>query len=453
MNFLMMMDLLRRRRTLRSRESWSREKLDQYRAAGLRELREFATSKSPFYRKLHSGLTEKPLEELPVITKKDMMENFDDFVTDRNVKLSEVESYLSDLKSDSKFLNKYWVSTTSGSTGKRGIILSDYNEWMNVIASYSRANEWSGIRVDLFHPMRMAVVSSTAPWHQSARVGMTVKSPWVPSIRLSAAEPLSEIVAGLNQFQPQSLIAYSSMVRILAVEQLEKRLSIHPKAVVSSSEVLTEETRKLATKAWGIAPFNVYPATETAGLGCECKLHTGLHMFEDLVITEVVDENNRPVEPGTLGAKVLVSVLFSRTQPLIRYEMSDRICVSEKMCDCGRPFRLISNIEGRMEDIFSIPGKSGILRIHPVLFHKVLDKIPAGAWQLRQERDSMRVLVASPASNFNVDLIREELRSALMQVGAIIPTISIEIVESIPKTIAGKSPILVPYKEVAAKRL
>jgi len=446
MNLLTIIDILRRRRMLRSHERWSRERLDTYRAIQLKGLREYAYAKSPYYQRLHRGLEDRPLQELPVVTKKDMMEHFDDFVTDRSVKLADVEAYLTNLKSDTKFMNRYWISTTSGSTGKRGIILSNYDEWMTAIASYSRANEWSGIKVDLLHPMKMAVVSSTAPWHQSARVGATVKSRWVPTIRLNAAEPLAEIVEQLNVFQPQSLIAYSSMVRILAAEQIAGYLQISPEAVMSSSEVMTPETRKMAKEAWKIEPFNVYPATETAGIGCECDRHSGLHIFEDLVITEVVDEKNRPVPTGTTGAKVLVSVLFSRTQPLIRYEMSDRLRLSAKACPCGRPFHLIEEIEGRIEDIVSLPTPSGIVTVHPVVFHQALDRIPAGAWQLRQEKDQLRILIAGAPASWDEEPIRKELREALRRAGADIRVV-IEKVESIPKTIAGKSPVIVPYKE------
>ena len=55
-----------------------------------------------------------------------------------------------------------------------------------------------------------------------------------------------------------------------------------------------------------------------------------MHLFEDLVITEVVDADNQPVPPGEYGAKVLVTVLFSRTLPLIRYEMSDSLQVGDR---------------------------------------------------------------------------------------------------------------------------
>src|SRR5215208_2596300 len=61
----------------------------------------------------------------------------------------------------------------------------------------------------------------------------------------------------------------------------------------------------------GEKPFEVYAATEPARIASECEQHQGMHLFEDLVITEVVDENNKPVPPGIFGEKVLVTVLFS----------------------------------------------------------------------------------------------------------------------------------------------
>ena len=91
------------------------------------------------------------------------------------------------------------------------------------------------------------------------------------------------------------------MIRALADEQLAGRLRIAPRAVNSSSEVLTAEARAMATRAWRVPPFNVYAATETGGIAAECPQHRGMHLFEDLVIPEVVDNNYRPVPPGETG--------------------------------------------------------------------------------------------------------------------------------------------------------
>jgi phenylacetate-coenzyme A ligase PaaK-like adenylate-forming protein len=133
-------------------------------------------------------------------------------------------------------------------------------------------------------------------------------------------------------------------------------LMIMPRFVFSASEVLTDSTRKLATKAWGRSPHNVYAATETSGIAAECGEHTGMHLFEDLVITEVVGADNQPVPPGKYGAKVLVTVLFSRTVPLIRYEMSDSLQLGgNHHCPCGRPYALITGIQGREQELLTFP--------------------------------------------------------------------------------------------------
>lgn len=118
-----------------------------------------------------------------------------------------------------------------------------------MIASYGRANEWAGTRSGLTHPVSMAVVSSSTVWHQSSRVAATVRSPFIASQRLDAASPLPDIVARLNQIQPDVLIAYASMIKALAYEQLSGRLDIAPRAVNSSSEVLTADAR-----AWRCVP-------------------------------------------------------------------------------------------------------------------------------------------------------------------------------------------------------
>src|SRR4030095_3348516 len=157
-----------------------------------------------------------------------------------------------------------------------------------IVASYARANEWSGVRISPLRITRMAIVSSRSTFHQSARVGQTGESPFVRNCRLDAGEPLSSIIEALNTFRPDVLVAYASMIRMFAEEQLAGRLHITLRGVNSASEVLTPEARMRVTQAWGIAPFDVYAATETGGIAAECDRHQGMHLFEDLVISEVV---------------------------------------------------------------------------------------------------------------------------------------------------------------------
>src|SRR4029453_5641151 len=105
------------RRALRRRERWSNAQLREYQQRAIGELRGFAYSRSPFYRRFHAGLDRAPLRELPVLTKATLMDNFDQVSTDPAVRLSELQAYLDELHSNQPFAGRYWVSATSGSSG------------------------------------------------------------------------------------------------------------------------------------------------------------------------------------------------------------------------------------------------------------------------------------------------------------------------------------------------
>lgn len=452
MDLSLIASVLRERRRLRGRERWSPADVDAFQAQALDQLRRFAIERSPFYQRFHRGLEGKPLSELPVLTKAELMTSFDQLVTDRGVHLADVEQHLAQLQGNERFLGRYWVARTSGSTGHPGVFLVDRSEWATIIASYARAQEWAGIKANLTHRTRLAVVSSRVPWHQSAQVGMSVDSPFIPVRRFDAIQPLSEIVAGLNNWQPENLVAYASMARLLAEEQLARRLQISPQAVMCSSEVLTAQSATRIERAWGARPFNVYASTETGGVASACRLHR-MHLYEDLVITEVVDEKNQPVPAGTAGAKILVTVLFKRTQPLIRYEMSDSVSLSNERCDCGLPFGLLSGIDGRAEDSLVLRASTGgHVVIHPNVFHTLLEPLPVAEWQIIQEPEKLRVLLRRPREFVDMDGIATVLTRALRDAGCAPPTVHVEIVETVMRTKLGKAPLMVALQNETTLR-
>ena len=444
MNTRIILKVLWLRRQLRHRDRWTRRQLEEHQAHALRLLREHACARSPFYRRFHAGLTDSLLQELPVLTKALVMENFDELVTDPSVRLADVEAHLAALRGNELFRGRYWVASTSGSTGRRGLFLWDFAEWTTVLASYNRSFDWAGSRAGLTHRTKMAVVSSTTPWHQSARVGASVQSLWVPTLRLDSGDSLESIVERLNSWQPEVLVGYASMIYLLAEEQLAGRLHIHPEFVFSASEVLTNRARRHAETAWDKKPFDVYAATEPAGIASECNRHRGMHLFEDLVITEVVDEDNKPVPPGVYGEKVLVTVLFSRTLPLIRYEMSDSVAPSERSsCPCGRPFALIEGVQGRQEDVVRLPAVSGgEVAVQPIVFHRVLDTVPAAGWQVVSEPGGIVVLLVRAEEWFYDDALAGALRRELAAQGAIVPSVEVRRVAKIPRTALGKAPLI-----------
>ena len=437
MNVGLLLGVLRSRAELRSRDRWTRDELLAHQARAIRELRAYAVAKSPFYREIHHGLEEAPLEALPIVTKQTLMGRFDELVTDPAVHLADVERHLERASAVDLFRGRYRVAATGGTTGRRGVFLSDPTEWRTVLASYARAYDWAGLATGLTNRLRMAVVSSRNPSHQSAIVGATVASRLVPTLRLDATHPIETIVAELNAFRPDAIVGYASILQILADEQAAGRLSIQPRGVISASEVLTDETRGRLREAFRVEPTNVYAATETAGIASECR-HGRMHRYEDLVVTEVVDENNRATPPGEFGAKVLVTVLFSRTQPLIRYEISDHLRQIEDRCPDGLPFGLLGGIEGREEDMLSLAG----VRVHPNVFHVVLDRIDVVGWQVVDEGGRLRVLLARPSAGVDPAVVADETAAALAHMGVHGTSIEVDVVDEIPRTALGKTPLV-----------
>lgn len=444
MNSTLKLKLLSLRHELTKRDRWTRRQVSDLQTNSLSSLRKHAYEHSPFYQRFHKGLFEKPLWELPVLSKATVMENFDQIVTDRDVRLVELEKHIATLKGDQLFLDRYRVNATSGSTGLRGLFLFDRFEWVSVLASFARAASWAGATPTFGRRMRLATIASTTPWHMSARAAASLNSWWVPTLRLDATERLTEIVRRLNDWRPDVIVAYPSLARPLAEAQLNGQLNILPRVVLTGSEVLTDFTRQIIEKAWGTKPFNQYAATESAMLAAECAEHRGLHLCEDLVIVEVVDENNQPAPPETFGSKLLVTVLFNRSQPLIRYEISDVVRLSATPCPCGRPFPVLQEIQGREEEVLRLQSRGGgEITVHPNVFHRVMDAVAVGTeWQVILEPDSLSILLTSPPDDLNDDRIVESLSRELSNQEVIPPPMRVHRVKAIPRNATGKAPLI-----------
>ena len=438
---------------LREREGWTREHLLAYQARAITRLRAYAYTHSPYYQTFHKGLYGSPVRELPVLTKAMLMEHFDELVTDRNIHLQDVRNYVSQNREGKLFLDHYRVTATSGSSGQPGIFLFNTREWQMIISSFARGQEWSGARVSLLKRRRMATVASISPWHMSSQVSASVQSWWTPSIRLPASDPLESIVQRLNDWQPHLLIAYASMARILAEEQRDGRLHISPNQVFVASEVLTAETRKRVKNAWGNEPYNQYGATETADIAAEHHQCRHMHLFEDLLFIEIVDEHYQPVAPGSYGSRILVTSLFSRTLPLIRYELNDSVRLSPDICDSGLPFAQIEGIQGRVEDTLQLPTTNGErVAIQPVVFSAIMDVLPVTGWQVIQESDdSLTVLLSGETDRLADMQLQDQLAQELAAHGALVPHIRTQRVLAIPKTAAGKMPLLKAYRPPQSK--
>ena len=417
-------------------ESWTRQQLMDYQEQALRACRDYAYAHSPFYQRFHKGLMDRPLQELPVLTKAMVLEHFDDVVTDRAIRLRDVRQHLAEAEAPKLYLDRYTATATSGSTGQPGIFLSDRTEAALEGSTFMRALMWGGVTLQ----NKSAVVSSL----RMVQPTVLREGQQVPLV-LPATLPLETLVQRLNAWQPEVLVGHSSINAALANEQYQGRLHISPRVVFCGSDTLTGSMRQRIEEVWQTKIFNSYGTTEGNALAAECASHQGLHLFEDYSLVEVVDENNQPLPPGTAGGRVLLTVLFRRTQPLIRYELSDLVTTSaSEICSCGRPFALIEAIEGRMIEVLYLPSSAGkSQRISPYLFTRVFNKLPIGAWQVVYEQDGLHIFLTGAAEELRDEAVREALQQALAEQGVLVPAIDIHRVTVLSQTANGKSPIVI----------
>jgi putative adenylate-forming enzyme len=422
---------------------WTPARLQAHQAQAVEQLRRFALTHSPFYREFHRGREQRPLQDLPILTKATLMERFDGLVTDRSIRLTDIEAFLRRGEEAQLFRDRYVVLATSGSTGRRGVFLFDEREWIRAIASITRPVSWSQSRPPARKRPRAALIAAGAPWHYSARVGRALSNRIAPALRLDAATPVDELVARLNEWQPQALATYPSVLRQLAAEQLSGKLHISLRNVATSAEVLGEDTRAAVKRAWAISVQDTYGATEYAPIASECE-HGRKHLFENGAVIEVVDDSGRVLGPRERGTRLLLTVFGRLTQPLIRYEISDMVCLTGEPCPCGRPYRTIDAIEGRLEDIlyFDAPGGGQPVPVHPNRFHDALERFAVTAWQVVQDESGLTVRLIGANEPGQQESVASAMREMLESTGARVPSIAVQRVDRLERGATGKAPLI-----------
>jgi len=366
------------------------EKIERIREKRFRRLLRAAVAKSPFYRNLYRGIDIETctLSDLPTVDKQTMMANFDDFVTDRGLKKAEISEWLEDKDNIGRMYKVNFVPfRTSGTTGKNALVIYDRKavDFVHaaLISRHAHAEEMSVLETLLFMFRSLfvkrfgmtAVLVTGGPYPAStiAAYPPPFYKLFVKKNILSLFDSVPEIVARLNGSSCNELYSYPSMLGILAREQLAGRLNLkfdQPlPAVVSTSEPLTESTRRLVEAAWGMKIQDTYGSSECFMMARSCGRFERMHVMSDLCIIEIVDRQGRPVPDGQVGDRILLTNLFNHAQPFIRYEIGDVTGYSTESCGCGQPFPTLLHVEGRTDDIFYIdrPG-GGYESVHPNIF-------------------------------------------------------------------------------------
>ena len=225
------------------------------------------------------------------------------------------------------------------------------------------------------------------------------------------------------------------------------------------AEPWSEEARKELEEALHIKAYDSYGLSEMMGPGVafECREQSGLHIWEDHFLVEILDKNEKPCAPGEPGELVITS-LTKEAMPLIRYHTGDVTYIIDEKCSCGRTSRKLHRFLGRADDMLIVRG----INVFPSQIEDVLVSIPEiGSYfqvvvdRKRHGLDEISIQVELKDEAFTGELedlarIRKKVEEKLKSVLNV--RSKIELVEkgSIPRT-AGKSRKVVDLRDVYSR--
>lgn len=412
---------------------WDREQLAAHQRNQLRALLAHARRRSPFHaRRLREIEIEQfeleDLIRLPVMSKEQMMAEFDDLVIDRRLTRELVERKLAESAQQPRLLfDQYACLASGGSSGLRGLFVQTLDEYAAFIASVLRRVMATAIAPAAAPPEGRvaALIAAAAPVHASGLFGALCAGYPFRLVSVPATLPVEEAVRRLNDVRPPIVLGHTSKLALLAGEQQSGRLRISPMSVTAMGEQVADEDRALIATAFGVPPITQFNSTE--GLVGPSEPGVAVSRFAtDMCIAEPVDADNRPVPVGTPSEKVLLTNLYNHTQPLIRYELTDRF--TPRPAAPNDPF-LHATVEGRADDVF----RYRTVTIDPLAIRTVMVKTPAAReYQVRQTENGLNLSVVTE-KNLDQEELARRLEQSLRAAGLPNADIHVRAVRELPR--------------------
>jgi phenylacetate-CoA ligase len=117
---------------------------------------------------------------------------------------------------------------------------------------------------------------------------------------------------------------------------------------------MTVGGRRLIEEQFDIPVLSRYVCVEALKVAFTCEERKAFHLHDDLVHVRIVGPDGQAVTPGERG-EVVVSNLVNRGTVLLNYRLGDTAALVGELCSCGRNLTLLTDLEGRVEDIIYLP--------------------------------------------------------------------------------------------------
>jgi phenylacetate-CoA ligase len=351
----------------------------------------------------------------------------------------------------------HWVikKMTSGTTGTPVVVKynAESRHWRD--ATRWRGYGWAGYRIGMRALHYWGNPPASDSWVQRGKLALdrALKRDLYLDCIVRSEAALAHAVQEIERFEPQVIVAYAAGAAALARfvnDHGLRRWSDIP--VIVGAERLWPHDRAQIAKAFGPA-FETYGCREVMLIGAECEAHDGMHTSMENLIVELVvrrpDGTLRPAAPGETG-EVAITDLHNLACPMIRYITGDlAVAHGDARCACGRNLARIGPIEGRVTDTLHDGAGNAVGGLVFNVLVSVLDHV-ARNFQVVQKLDGSVVMRVVP--NGGDRLPDRENRAvhdfAAKYLGG--TKFTVEYVDKIPLTPAGKRNVVVVEKELPA---
>lgn len=264
---------------------------------------------------------------------------------------------------------------TSGSTGSPKRVLKTQLSQLFWHALTLREHRWQ--RRDLAG--KLAAIrrgaEGTQPSWGPATAGVIATG---PAVGLSVDKSVDAQVEWLLREDPAYVLTYPSNLAELAKLSLARDIRLpRLRQARTMSEIVFPEMRRLCRDAWNVPVVDMYSSEELGYIALQCPEHEHYHVQAETVLVEVLDEADRPCQPGEVG-RLVITDLHNFATPLIRYDIGDFAEVGTA-CPCGRGLPVLARIIGRTRNLlvaadgrryYPIFGQTDFLQVAPILQHQ-----------------------------------------------------------------------------------
>jgi putative adenylate-forming enzyme len=326
---------------------WDSERLHRHQQQRIKEMLGHVAQYSPYYCSLRGQGWDGQFESLPYLSKSEMITHFDEINTAglHKVDLFDFAIQQERGKQLGLYRGRYSVGLSSGTSGTRlPTVLSPTERWQYGSLLFAR----SGIPEQVHHPRVLFSLRVNNPAFMEARfLGVTI-------VYTDYTRPIKAIVQLVNEKRLNVLAGPPSLLRLIA----QHRQDIdHPiEALISYAEVLDDASREQLQKDFNAPLAQIYQGAE-GFIASTCRAGS-LHLNEDVVYVEALESGD------TLNnaKRLIVTDLYRKTLPFLRYQLNDIVEIDSKSCSCGSSFCIVQRIHGRADDIFHLRGENGEIR-------------------------------------------------------------------------------------------